>query len=369
MKQWDAVYIGNDADGVASVLEANSMPRNLTFSAQGMIEQERPELPSTENEYLYFGLDRTFDGIYLGLEGGSSEYDQYPIHEYWNDSSWQRLPLQNSISFQEDGVSRFPIPANWKKGGINRPSSADEDDDNYYVRVRGTDITTIAKMVDSFPFPSYSLTTPEECSALMGLRIEFTNTTLPSREDVERLIRRIEGRIEGYTTLSWKPQYRENEDYNFNRRGFVLKRTPIIKMFPVEIWQSGGYRTLREGRTAESEDANDYFVTNRTGIVTFSRFFHLPFGYSRVRAYGLGENRQPIRARYIWGRDELDDRYYMAKDVATKLVVADIWSSYDLGALLPQGSDRFGVDSRIERWTSDSEERLEELRPLRLFVP
>ena len=328
---------------------------DISFESSDMIEGSQATLPWLDTEYLYFGLDRTFDGIFLEIEQGNGDYVEYPKHEYWN-GEWKQLPLQHSLTFRESSVSRFPIQPDWEKGGGN-------DVKLYYVRVQGSNASG-AKMVDSFPFPSYAYTSPEEVNRLMALRVSFSEKTNPSEEDVIRIIQRIEGRIEGYTTVAWKPQYRENEDYEFNKFGLVLKRFPVIKLFEISLWEGGSYRPLTQGRD------NDYFLTPRTGLLNFGRFIHLPFAYSRTRAYGFGEYRFPLRTRYIWGKDiDLDDRGYMVKDVAAKLVAADVYSTYDLTAMIPQGTDRFGIDARIDRWTDDAEEAMENLRPLRVWLP
>ena len=378
MIQWSSVYIYDGLVGVGY--------KDLTFDVHDLSDDgSEPNLDlTTPSDFLYFGLDRTFDGIFWDVEGASL-WPEVPIMEYYNGSIWKRLPVTVNANLRKSGVMRFNIPMDWAKAVLGDVDSVlsphdsglrDEDqaggDEKYWVRMAGgnkddnidTPLVSGRPVVrQSFPFPSYSLTTPEECADLMAIRVDFSGKTKPTRSDVERIIQRIEGRIEGYSLHSWKPQYRADEFHEFNRWGMGLRRYPLIRAFDLELWNGETFEPLREGRQ------NDYFVDKRTGIINFARFIHLPFAYRRVRAYGFGEQRRSLRISYIWGKDELDERYYMAKDIATKLTVADVWSSYDFSTLIPSGTDKFSIDQRIERWTEDAEERLEELRSLRVYTP
>ena len=72
----------------------------------------------------------------------------------------------------------------------------------------------------------------------------------------------------------------------------------------------------------------------------------------------------------MWGRDEDDDvAAGMVEDVATKLVSSDIISNYDYTTMVPQGTDRFSLEQKVNYWRESAEERLEELRAIRAFVP
>jgi len=326
------------------------------------------------DDFLYFGLDRAFDGIFCEIaDNGAGSYGNVEL-QYYNGTTWVRMPVQRPYDFSESGVLRFPIPENWVKNEVNGIT-------DYWVRISVGSVNDngAADLIQSFPFPSYAYTTPEEVRALMGLRFDFAGEdvgnigdeddygdiiTHPNRKDVERVIRRVEGRIEGYTNRTWKPKYRENEEYNFNRFGFTAKRYPIIKLFSLELRESQSWNQLSRGRSEE------YHVDERTGIVTFTRYVHLPLAHRRVRAYGWGEQRRPVRMSYIWGEDiDFDDSAYMVKDVATKLVACDLYSAYDFSVMLTQGGDRFAIDARVEGWRTDADERLEELRRYMYVIP
>ena len=363
MRQWSSVYLYDDSA---------SAYIDLTFDAQDFPGSE-PDLMAEESDYLYYGLDRSFTGVFMDISGGSGDYTEVPEYSYYNGSEWQRLPIQNNYNFRDAGVLRFVEPPNWSRALLSDAESqgttglkAEDDDggtEKYWIKVKGSDVSSPAKLIQSFPFPSYSLTTPEECRDLMLLRISFDENTKPTWEQVEQVIKRVEGRIEGYSLHSWKPQYRENEVYDYGNYGFVLKRYPVIRFFDLKFWNGQAFEPLTEGRQ------HDYFIDKKTGIIEFSRFIHLPFAYRRVRSYGFGQFNRSLQASYVWGKDELDERYYMAKDIATKLTTADLLSSYDFTTMIPQGTDRFSLDQRIEQWRESAEERLEELRSLRTWVP
>jgi hypothetical protein len=72
----------------------------------------------------------------------------------------------------------------------------------------------------------------------------------------------------------------------------------------------------------------------------------------------------------VWGRDEDSDvATGMVEDIATKLVSSDIISNYDYTTMVPQGTDRFSLDQKVQQWRESAEERLEEIRSTRLWVP
>jgi hypothetical protein len=181
---------------------------------------------------------------------------------------------------------------------------------------------------------------------------------------VETILRRIEGRVEGYSLHSWKPKYRHQELYEFGRWGFVLKRYPVIRLFDLAIHNGSSYEVMSEGRN------QDYFVDNDRGIVPLTRLMQVPYAYSRMRSWGFGEFKRAIRVSYVWGRDiDFDDRAEMVKDVIIKLTSADIISNYDYTTMVPQGTDRFSLEQKVNYWRESAEERLEELRAIRVWVP
>ena len=310
---------------------------------------------------LYLRLDRRFDGVYFKLGSGGSYSDltwEYLAGEdESDDDNWANLPLHKSIDFSRTDVVQFRIPNDWEK----------DDNDYYSIRVSsGSYGGSTATLLYSFPFPEYAYTDVTEVERLLQVRRQeggLTDKTVPSISDVERIIKRVEGRIEGYSTQAWKPKYIGEELYDFKRHGFVLRRYPVIDIIDLSMWRGSEYETLEEGRDGF------YHIKPDTGVVNFSRLHSLPFTYTRNRHYGYGEYRNNTRVSYIWGKDiDFDDRAYMVRDIATKLTAVDVLSSYDFTALVPQGTDRYSIEARIQRWSEDADERLEELRPLRMWV-
>ena len=359
MKYWDAIYLWDSSANAYADLEFAASDEPGTSTA----------LFGQPADKVYVGLDRTFNAIYfqLGVSGAGMGTFTY---EYWDGSSWRNIPLKRLYSFNETGVGEFPIPSNWTTRtltGVENTNTniASEDVAYYWVRISQTATpTTIPTLNRSFPFPSYGYTTPTEISSFLQLRQDFSTSTSPSKADVETILRRIEGRIEGYSLHAWKPKYRHEELYEFNRWGFVLKRYPVIRLFEVAIHNGSEYEVMSEGRT------QDYFIDNDRGIVPLTRLMQMPYAYSRMKSWGFGEFKRAVRASYVWGRDiDFDDRSEMVKDIAIKMVSADIISNYDYTTMVPQGTDRFSLEQKVNYWRESAEERLEELRAIRAFVP
>ena len=226
-------------------------------------------------------------------------------------------------------------------------------------------VTTIGTMKRSFPFPTYGYTTPSRIAQFLQLRQDFSTTTAPNIAEVERIIERIESRIDRYTTNSWKPNYRQDETYEFSRHGIVLKRQPAIKVIDLSIWDGSAFALLADGRS------QDYFVDAKTGIIPITRLLSIPFTYTRQStAWGFGEFKRSLNVNYVWGRDfDEDIASGMVEDITTKLASADIISNYDYTAIVPQGTDRYSLEQKVNYWRENAEERIEELRSVRLWVP
>ena len=359
MKYWDATYLWDNSANAYVDLEfaASDVPgTNVSLFGQAA-------------DRLYLGLDRTFNAAYFQLGAAGSGLGTF-TYQYWDGSTWRNLPLRRMYQFNETGVAEFPIPANWAARtltGVENSNTnlASEDIAYFWVRITQTAVpTTVPTLTRSYPFSSYAYATPTEIADFLQLRQDFSDTTSPSKSAVENILRRIEGRIEGYSLHSWKPKYRHEELYEFNRYGFVLKRYPIISLFEVAIHNGSEYEVMTEGRS------QDYFVDNHRGIVPLTRLMHLPYAYSRMKSWGFGEFKRAVRTNYIWGRDlDFDDRGEMVKDITIKLVSADIISNYDYTTLVPQGTDRFSLEQKVNFWRESAEERLEELRAVRIYVP
>jgi len=364
MRSWDSIYLWDNS--ASAYVDLEFAAADLAGASVSLIGQT--------SDKLYMGLDRTFGSAYFELDT-QGVYNDTPDYEYYDGSAWKNLPLIKTYAFNEDGVVQWRLPRDWAAvllaGAEGSNSNLKTEDTTggtakYWVRVSCSTATTTATMKRSFPFPSYNYTTPTIISAFLQLRQDFSTTTSPSTSEVEDLIRRVESRIERYSTNSWRPNYRHEELYEFSRYGIVLKRQPVIKLLELAIYDGQGFVVLSEGRTS------DYFVDNRTGVVPLTRLMSIPFTYTRSAMYtwGFAEFKRAVRASYVWGRDEDDDvASGQVEDITTKLVSADIISNYDYTTMVPQGTDRFSLDQKVAQWRESAEERLEELRSVRVWVP
>ena len=323
---------------------------------------------------IYLGLDRTFYAAFFELDT-AGDYGTLLDWEYWDGSAWKNLPIsRNYVLDSISGVIQFRSPSNWTSTTLTGVESANtglktEDTSagtaKYWIRVSTSTVTTIGTMKRSFPFPNYGYTTPSRIAQFLQLRQDFSTTTSPSISDVERIIERIESRIDRYSTNSWKPNFRQDETYEFSRHGIVLKRQPAIKVIDLSIWDGSTFALLAEGR------AQDYFVDAKTGIIPITRLLSIPFTYTRSStAWGFGEFKRSLNVNYVWGRDfDEDNASGMVEDITTKLASADIISNYDYTTIVPQGTDRYSLEQKVNYWRENAEERLEELRSVRLWVP
>ena len=135
----------------------------------------------------------------------------------------------------------------------------------------------------------------------------------------------------------------------------------------LEIWNGANWDDKSEGRT------NDFFLTPDVGIVYFSRYFLLPARFQSYNApvwrFGGGEFTNPIRVRYLAGRDVNTNPMEagIIHDVAKKLTGVDILRSSDFGQYTVSGTDRVQLLQKIEGWSKEAEERLDKLRSWEIF--
>ena len=370
MLPWDSIYLWDGSENEYVDLE---------FAAAD-IPGAAVSLMGQTTDKLYMGLDRKFHAAYIELSTVGS-YNDLPDYEYWNGSAWKNLPVIKTYAFNEDGVVQWRVPGDWattllvgiENTNTNLKTGTTGDTTSgtarYWVRVSVSTVTTTGTLAKSYPFPAYAYTTPTLISQFLQLRQDFSATTSPSKAEVEALIQRNESRIDRYSTSSWKPNYRHEELYEFSRYGVVLKRQPVLKFIQLAVWDGSKYNILTEGRTS------DYFVDPQTGIVPLTRLLSIPFTYTRSAIYtwGFGEFKRAIQCSYIWGTDTDDDMYNISfgqvEDITTKFVAADIITNYDYTNIIPQGTDRYSLEQKVSQWRESSEERLEELRKVRVWVP
>ena len=362
---WDSFYLWDNSGTTFTDLE---------FAASD-IPGAAVSLMGQTTDKIYMGLDRKFYAVFFELDV-AGDYGTLLDWEYWDGSAWKNLSIsRNYVLNAASGVIQYRVPNDWATTTLATAEAAatglkSEDGASgtakYWVRVSASAVTTIATMNRSFPFPLYGYTTPARIAEFLQLRQAFSATTSPSLTEVERLIERVESRIDRYSTNSWKPNFRQDEYYEFSRYAIVLKRSPVVKMIEMAIWDGSSYNVMLEGRS------QDYFVDDKTGIVPLTRLLSIPFTYTRSAIYtwGFGEFKRAVRMNYVWGRDfDEDVAAGQVEDITTKLVAADLISNYDYTMMVPKGTDRFSLDQKVAGWRETADERLEELRSVRLWVP
>ena len=362
---WDSFYLWDNS--ASAYVDHEFAVSDIPGAAVDLIAQT--------TDKLYMGLDRRFYAVFFELVVAGI-YGDLLDWEYWDGSAWKNLPIaRNYVLAAISGVIQFRAPNDWTANtltGIENTNAGLKTEDTsagtakYWVRVSVSEVTTVATMKRSFPFPLYGYTTPTRISQFLQLRQDFSTATSPSKVEVEHVIERVESRIDRYSTNSWKPNFRQDEYYEFSRYGIVLKRSPVVKMIEMAIWDGASYNVMLEGRS------QDYFVDEKTGIVPLTRLLSIPFTYTRSAIYtwGFGEFKRAVRMNYVWGRDfDEDVASGQVEDITTKLASADIISNYDYTTMVPQGTDRFSLDQKVNYWRESADERLEELRSVRLWVP
>jgi len=361
---WDSFYLWDDS--ASTYVDHEFAASDIPGASVDLIGQTADK--------IYMGLDRKFYAAFFELDT-AGVYGTLLDWEFWDGSAWKNLPIsRNYVLDSVSGVIQFRVPNDWATTtltGVEGANTGLKTVDTsagtakYWLRVAASTVTTAATMKRSFPFPTYGYTTPTRISQFLQLRQDFSTTTAPDISEVERIIERVESRIDRYTTNSWKPNFRQDETYEFSRHGLVLKRQPAIRVIDLSIWDGSAFALLAEGRS------QDYFVDAKTGIIPITRLLSIPFTYTRQStAWGFGEFKRSINVNYVWGRDfDEDVASGMVEDITTKLAAADIISNYDYTNIVPQGTDRYSLEQKVSYWRENAEERIEELRSVRMWVP
>jgi len=329
--------------------------------------------------YLYLGHDERFDMAAFDIDVpgvlGALTW------QYYNGSAWTTFipgtarlihdpdasDFGKMYEFTRDGVEIFPVNllSDWATVAINSVTK-------YWVRVTAASVDTAPtiKRIQMRPVNSYC-TTKDIFNLLQLTNIsdttDFTTTTIPSKLTVEQYIEAAQSKIDYATRKSWRPNYIAEEYHDFNLNGFRLRRNDAYKLLSLEIWNGANWDDKSEGRTS------DFFLTPDVGIVYFSRYFLLPARFQSYNApvwrFGGGEFTNPIRVRYLAGRDVNMNPMEsgIIHDVAKKLTAVEVLRSSDFGQFTVSGTDRVQLMQKIEGWTRETEERLDSLRSWELF--
>jgi len=196
---------------------------------------------------------------------------------------------------------------------------------------------------------------------------DFTTSTIPTQNTVERFIMESQSYIDMYTRKSWRPTFVANEYQQFNLNGFKLDKPDAYKVLSVKIWNGASWDTKTQGRK------NDYFLVQDTGMVQFSRYFLLPARFTSYNApvwrWGGGEFTMPIKVTYLAGRDINTDvrQGGIIQDSSKKLAAISIMRSSDAGTLTVSGVDRVSMESRVAAWQEEVNDNLDRMGAFEVF--
>ena len=243
----------------------------------------------------------------------------------------------------------------------------------YWIRISSpTSVTTAPtfKRIQMRPLAAYC--TSKDVFELMQMGAvlggtDFTTSTYPSKETVERYINEAQSHIDYKTRKSWRPNIVYGEMHEFNLSGFKLDRPDPFKIIDFKIWNGSSWDTKTQGRK------QDFFLVPDTGTLHFSRYFLLPARFQSYNApiwrWGGGEFTMPIKVTYLNGRDLHTDvrESGIVYDACKKMAAMEITKNADFGGSVVSGMDRVTVSQRMESWAREIEENLESLRAFEIF--
>jgi len=329
--------------------------------------------------FLYLGHAHKFDMALFDLD--TEGVIGIPKWEYTNDSGgWTEfIPSSGAAmtdpddsegvqwAFNEDGAETFPQNRldGWSTLTVNSVNV-------YWVRASTASVTTAptVKRIQMRPLAAYCSTKDVFELMQMGPVLggtDFTSSTTPSQNTVEKFIQEAQSYIDFMTRKSWRPSIIYNESHEFNLNGFKLDRPDPYKVLYVKIWDGADWEKKSPGRT------NEFFLVRDTGMIHFSRYFLLPARFQSYNApvwrMGGGEFTMAVRATYLNGRDfNTDSRENgMVQDICKQLAAIDITRSADFGGAIVSGMDRVQLSQRMEGWKMEIDEQLESLRAFESF--
>jgi|TARA_R110000765_G_scaffold299730_4_gene394537 hypothetical protein len=299
---------------------------------------------------------RKSDDTWVTFVPGSARYEVDPD----DDEGGQ-------YDFSKDGAELFPpnILSDWATLTINSSNL-------YWVRVTAASVATspTIKRIQMRPYAAYCTTKDvyellQLANVLSGT--DFTTSTIPTQNTVERFIMESQSYIDMYTRKSWRPTFVANEYQQFNLNGFKLDKPDAYKVLSVKIWNGASWDTKTQGRK------NDYFLVQDTGMVQFSRYFLLPARFTSYNApvwrWGGGEFTMPIKVTYLAGRDINTDvrQGGIIQDSSKKLAAISIMRSSDAGTLTVSGVDRVSMESRVAAWQEEVNDNLDRMGAFEVF--
>lgn len=358
---FSAVWVWDNSAG--AYVDRTLAAQKTTDSAFSVLEES--------SDKLYLGFESRFDLAAYYLETLASIGAL--MWEFSRVADWKEFVPTNEYGFTLDGAAGFPptkLPG-WTPIAFSNssPHSATPPDTTarYWMRVSTASVTTAPTVshIEMRPLAAYC--TPTEVANILQLKNDFTDLTMPTRASVEDVIASAQSYIDFKTKKSWRLNYKENEEHEFNISGVKL-----IHRFPraitrVQVWNGSEYDTLREGRT------NDYFLVAETGMMHFSRYFMLPARFVGYNAplwrWGWGEFTFGIRVSYFYGStiDNDSDEGRLAFNICQKLSAMQLMNAHDYSVLTVSGLDKVPMSEKVRNWQVDVEDQLESLRGWEIF--
>jgi len=361
-------------DGVGT---SSSDYTDVTFEAQTPAGTPFTLFNSSAH-YLYLGHSQKFDMAMFDVDTAGSLGAL--TWEYSNGSNFTEFipasarfaidPDDNEgtqYAFDKDGAEIFPMNLleDWATLTINSSNI-------YWIRVTAASVSTAPtiKRIQCRPFAIY--TTSKLVFELLQLKnvtgtTDFTTSTIPSKETVDFFINESQAYIDMNTRKSWRPNIVYDEYHEFNLNGFKLEMPNAQRVLSVKVWNGASWDAKEQGR------AKDFFLVPTTGMVQFSRYFLLPARFTSYNApvwrWGGGEFTMPVKVTYLAGRDINTDivQAGIIQEVCKKMVAIDVMRNADFGNTVVSGMDRVSMESRIQGWQEEIEDRLDFLTAFEVF--
>ena len=200
--------------------------------------------------------------------------------------------------------------------------------------------------------PYAYIASPNDVKAQLQLGDMMDEDLVPTDSTIERFIRGAEDAIYSITYHYFRPEFVEDELFNFKAYGMALRHRPVLDVLRLEIHNGSGWEQKIEGKT------QDWHYEPYTGMLYVSTLFMdvvppiLRRGYSERR--NQGSFKRGVRARYIHGHDaSVDDFSVAVRRVVTKQACLDMLINQDFQLLLPQGLDRVTLEQKIKIWQEE----------------
>lgn len=213
----------------------------------------------------------------------------------------------------------------------------------YRMRFFDSGNSVYSDYTDPFQVDGEYYCTPREVASFMGLD-NFTDSTNPTRYEVEEIISRICDRIDEETHDSWRKNRVTDEYYNVkvedryigwstypydysSRISLYLKHRNIRSFtsgtHKIEYWDGSSWVDFVANYT-EGRD-KDYWIDYQRGIIWFVNRYPL-----RVRSN--------VRVTYDWGNSSIPGDI---REAAILLTASDLYSKQDIGIIYPQSTLNF----------------------------